>query len=239
MSNPKKYYWLKLFDNFFADPKIKKLRKLAGGDTYIVILLKMMLQTVKNDGIYVYQGIENTLAKELELVIDENENHITAVLIYLEKIKLIEEVEYNHFLLTQVPLMLGSEGDSAERKRAQRAREKEKSGTLSRDGHVLVTQSHTEIEKEIEKELDERRDRENFGIKSFLDMKSFLVNNRKGLTGKQHEFLFENQKICISDKEIPYNMVSGQNLTFVDSDNFYKSMFRNIEYAISVIEQGA
>lgn len=155
MSNPKKYYWLKLFDNFFADPKIKKLRRLAGGDTYIVILLKIMLQTVKTNGVYEYQGIESTLAKELELVIDENEDHILAVLIYLEKTKLIQEVESGCFLLTQVPLMLGIEGDSAGRKRAQRTREKEKSVTMSHDSHTLVTQSHTEIE--LEKELEERR----------------------------------------------------------------------------------
>ena len=39
----KKYYWLKLNEGFFRDKKIKKLRKIAGGDTYTVIYLKMQL----------------------------------------------------------------------------------------------------------------------------------------------------------------------------------------------------
>ena len=34
MSNPKKYYWLKLKKDFFNQKEIKKLRKIAGGDTY-------------------------------------------------------------------------------------------------------------------------------------------------------------------------------------------------------------
>ena len=33
----KRYYWLKLQDDFFKSKRIKKLRKIAGGDTYTII----------------------------------------------------------------------------------------------------------------------------------------------------------------------------------------------------------
>ena len=39
----KRYYWLKLPDGFFRQKAIKKLRKIAGGDTYTIIYLKMLL----------------------------------------------------------------------------------------------------------------------------------------------------------------------------------------------------
>ena len=42
MTNIKKYYWLKLKEDFFRDKKIKKLRKIAGGDTYTIIYLKYL-----------------------------------------------------------------------------------------------------------------------------------------------------------------------------------------------------
>ena len=42
MSN-KKYYWLKLKEAYFDNPKIKMLRKIAGGDTFTIIYLKMQL----------------------------------------------------------------------------------------------------------------------------------------------------------------------------------------------------
>ena len=48
MANDKKYYWLKLKDDFFRDKKMKKLRNIAGGDTYTIIYLKMQLLSLKN-----------------------------------------------------------------------------------------------------------------------------------------------------------------------------------------------
>ena len=46
---PKQYYWLKLKDDFFRQKEIKKLRKIAGGDTYTIIYLKMLLLAIKEE----------------------------------------------------------------------------------------------------------------------------------------------------------------------------------------------
>ena len=61
----KKYYWLKLQNDFFSHKEIKKLRKIAGGDTYTVIYLKMLLVSLKNDDCLFYDGVEETFAEEL------------------------------------------------------------------------------------------------------------------------------------------------------------------------------
>ena len=163
-TNPKKYYWLKLFDNFFRDPKIKKLKTLAGGDTYVVILLKFMLHTIKNNGVYEFEGIlEKTLEKELELVLDEKEEHISVVLIFLNQMGLMVEVEKNQFQLTQVPLMLGAESTSAERVRKHRA-----SKQKALQCNTTVTKCNIEIEKEIEKDIS-------FSLSSSFQNKSFIT----------------------------------------------------------------
>ena len=44
MAEAKRYYWLKFRDDFFDSKRIKKLRKMAGGDTYVIIYLKMQLK---------------------------------------------------------------------------------------------------------------------------------------------------------------------------------------------------
>ena len=36
----KKYYWMKFQREFFKSLRIKKLRRLAGGDTYTIIFLR-------------------------------------------------------------------------------------------------------------------------------------------------------------------------------------------------------
>ena len=144
----KKYYWLKLPKDFFVDPKIKKLRRIAGGDTYVIIYLKMMLLVINTDGILVFEGIEQTFAEELALKLDEDEDNIKVVLAYLTSQGEMIEIEDDQFLLQRVKCLIGIETDAAERKRKQR--KKEQGVTLSHDSHGVVTTSHTEKEKDIE-----------------------------------------------------------------------------------------
>lgn len=124
MSKAKKYYWLKLKDDFFADPKVKKLRRIAGGDTYTVIYLKMMLLSIKSGGVIEFHGIEKTLHEELSLILDEDEVNVNATLIYLEKMNMIESYLEQSYLLKNIPELIGSESDSKER--VQRFRDKQK-----------------------------------------------------------------------------------------------------------------
>ena len=126
----KKYYWLKLKDNFFNQKEVKKLRRIAGGDTYTIIYLKMQLLSIKKDGIIEFEGTEKDLAEQLSYEIDEDGDNIQTTLLFLRANNLIEEISENNFLLTKVPDCIGKEGASAERVRRHRERkallEKEK-----------------------------------------------------------------------------------------------------------------
>lgn len=149
----KKYYWLKLPSNFFVDPKIKKLRRIAGGDTYVIIFLKMMLLVINTNGILEFEGIEKTLEDELSLKLDEDENNVKVVLAFLSSNGELEEVSDEAFLLQRVPDLIGKEGDSAERMR--KLRERQNVGEIPLTSHCdgYVTRSDTEKEKDIEKEI--------------------------------------------------------------------------------------
>lgn len=122
----KRYYWLKLHEGFFDDPIIKKLRKIAGGDTYTCIYLKMMLMSVKTEGILIYEGIESSLEKELALKLDEEEENVKIVINYLFSFKLLAEESKQHrsYIMPAVLKMTGSEGSSAKRVREFRERQK-------------------------------------------------------------------------------------------------------------------
>ena len=82
---------MRLKADFFESPEISKLRKLAGGDTYTIIYLKMMLKTITNVGVFVYSGIEDTFEKEVALIIDEDENNVMMTIAYLRKHNLLED----------------------------------------------------------------------------------------------------------------------------------------------------
>ena len=56
----KKYYWLRLKNNFFQQKEIKKLRKIAGGDTYTIIYLKLQLLSINNNGVLIFERTESS-----------------------------------------------------------------------------------------------------------------------------------------------------------------------------------
>ena len=118
----KKYYWLKLKDNFFNQKEVKKLRRIAGGDTYTIIYLKLQLLSIKKEGIIEFEGTEKDLAEQLSYEIDEDIDNIQITLSFLIANNLIEEISENNFLLTKVPDCIGKEGASAERVRRHRER---------------------------------------------------------------------------------------------------------------------
>lgn len=154
----KKYYWLQLKEDFFRQKEIKLLRKIAGGDTYTIIYLKMMLMSLKDEGKILYEGVGSNLAEEIALEIDEDVKNVQITINYLmSKNLLVTSSEYEGFL-SDVPNLIGSESDSAKRVRKHRQIKKEEQKTLQSNNEV--TNGNTEIEIDIEQELEQEEEQQ-------------------------------------------------------------------------------
>lgn len=153
----KKYYWLKLKEDFFESKRIKKLRKLAGGDTFTIIYLKMQLKSINSDGVLTFSGLEKTFAEELALDIDEKPEDVGLLLNYLSTVGLIETSDGVNFLLPYAKDCIGSETASAERKRLERSRKRDIVTTLSGQSPKLSQTCHTEIEKDIDIDIEKEK----------------------------------------------------------------------------------
>lgn len=81
--------WLKLKVDFFQSLPFKKLRKIAGGDTYLIIYQKLMVSV---GGSYILQGIEDTIEQELALILDETEDTIVHCLIALQEVDIVHNI---------------------------------------------------------------------------------------------------------------------------------------------------
>ena len=110
----KKYYWLKMKDDFFRQKEIKKIRKIAGGDTYTIIYLKLMLLSLRNEGRLFFDGIEESIAEELALEIDEDSTNVQTVLGLLITMHIIEEISEG-VEIANIKQYIGSETAGAER----------------------------------------------------------------------------------------------------------------------------
>ena len=155
----KKFFWIKLKQDFFNDPYIKLLRRMAGGDTYTIIYLEMLVKSASTDGMLYFQGAGQDIAEELSLILDENVEDVRALLAYLEAKKLIThpEIKEDVFLVASADLT-GSETDSAIRVRKFRERQQVKA--LQSNTHVTNGNDKLEKEIEIDKELDIETERE-------------------------------------------------------------------------------
>ena len=158
MSKNKRYYWIKLSEKFFKSKELKMLRKSAGGDTYAIVYLKLMLASLEDNGELYYDGLAKDLAEELAILIDEEEEDVRVVLSFLQNKKLITFRGNGIYFLEQVPEMTGSETDST--RRSRKHREIKASSQKALQCNADATKRNTEKEKEIEKEkkIEKRED---------------------------------------------------------------------------------
>jgi predicted phage replisome organizer len=143
--------------DFFRDKRIRKLRKNAGGDTYTIIYLKMLLLSLPNEGVLYYDGIEDDFAEEIALELEEEDDDVRMTIAYLLSKGLMEKRSEYEYYLCQVPEMLGKEVDSAARVRKHREKLAEKRYNVT-DERYIVQNCNTEIDIEKEKEIESHTD---------------------------------------------------------------------------------
>ncbi len=192
----KRYYWLKLKENYFSNPKIKKLRKIAGGDTFTIIYLKMQLLSISSQGVIAFEGIENSFAEELSLKLDEQLEDVQMTLAYLQSQNLIEQ-NNNEFLLQEACKNIGSECNSAARVRL--FRETKKQNALH--SNASVTKSNEYIDKDI----DTRYKR--------LDIRDIDIDNKKEKVKEKGETSSHSPLEKKNKKEQYIDLVQGSSLS--------------------------
>ena len=152
----KRYYWLKLPDDFFRQKPIKKLRRIAGGDTYTVIYLKMLLVAIKQDCRLYFDGVEEDFCTELALDLDEDLDNVKVTVSFLLSQGLMVKDEEAEYLLTECDKMVGSETAGAQRVRDYRNRK-----ALHCNTDVTPVLRDCNVEKEIDTRVrEDTRDRE-------------------------------------------------------------------------------
>lgn len=152
----KRYYWLKLKDDFFRQKEIKQLRKVAGGDVFIIIYLKMLLRSLKDDGKLYYEGVDTDFVSELALDIDEDVENVKITVTFLMSKGILVQCSEDEYSLLTAKDMTGSEGWSTERMRRLR---RKASLSVTCDAPVTLSDAHvTACDEEKRDKRKEIRD---------------------------------------------------------------------------------
>lgn len=148
-----RYYWLKFKEDFFDSKRIKKLRNMAGGDTYCIIYLKMQLKALKTGGVLEFTGVESEFADELALDLGEKPDDVRVTLLFLLQYGLCECSDNVHYYLPWVEENTGSETASTQRWRDWKNNKQKllESNTIPTNCQQIA---NAEKEKEIDKEIE-------------------------------------------------------------------------------------
>ncbi|QCJ56116.1 phage replisome organizer N-terminal domain-containing protein [Enterococcus mundtii] len=151
----KRYYWLKLKEDFFEEDTIEWLEEQPNGKEYCLFYLKLCLKSLKTEGLLV-RNVGNLMIpydpESLARLTSSNADTVKVAMDLFNKIGLIKILDSGEIYLNQLSELVGSETEYARQKRVQRARE-DNVQKLSGKGRL-------ELEKELEKELERDKDKE-------------------------------------------------------------------------------
>ena len=159
MSDNRKYYYLKLKENYFDDDSIVLLESMQDGVLYSNILLKLYLKSLKHGGrLQLDEDIPYT-AQMIATITRQQIGTVERALQIFLKLGLVEVLDSGTFYMSNIELLIGQSSTEAERKRAARLQNKALSALQTSGGHLSDIRP-PEIEIELEKEIEIKRDRE-------------------------------------------------------------------------------
>lgn len=199
MSDNKKYYYLRLKDNFFDSDELKILESMKDGYLYSNILLKLYLRSLKNDGKLVVNDRIPYNAEMLASVTGHQVGTIKQALSMFKELGLIEILENGAIYMLDIQNFIGKGSTEADRQRLYDRRisdeRKQKKLTQSRNLEEILEKSTPEIELEkeikIEKEIHSSAStttkRKRFEKPTLSEIKAYCIE-RGNKVDAQHFF---------------------------------------------------
>ena len=151
MSDNRKYYYLKLKENYFGDDSIVLLESMQDGVLYSNILLKLYLKSLKNGGrLQLDENIPYT-AQMIATITRQQIGTVERALQIFLKLGLVELLDSGTYYMSNIELLIGRSSTEAERKRAARLQNRALCAPRTDGGHLSdIRPPEIELEKEIE-----------------------------------------------------------------------------------------
>jgi predicted phage replisome organizer len=135
LADNKKYYYLKLKDNFFDSDEMIVLESMPDGYIYSNILLKLYLRSLKYDGRLMFNDRIPFNSTMLAQITRCSVGDIERAIKIFESLNLIEILDNGAIYMLEIQNFIGESSTEADRKRAQRNKiDAEKSYLLLSEG---------------------------------------------------------------------------------------------------------
>ena len=148
MSDNKKYYYLKLKENFFDSEEMIILQNMPDGYLYSDILMKLYLRSLKNSGKLMFKDLIPYTPSALAQVVRHQIGTVEKALRIFQDLGLIEILDNGAIYMLDIQNFIGESSTEADRIRNYRSR-------IKKDVQMLQQTNNKSIpEIELEKEID-------------------------------------------------------------------------------------
>lgn len=184
MSN-KRYYWLKLNENFFDEDTIIFLEEQENGKDYIIFYLKLLLKSIRDEGKLV-RFIGNKIVpydvKSLAKLTNVSVDTVAVAMKLFEEFGLVKKLNTGELYLSQIKELIGSETEGARRVRRHRAIKQQEQALLQCNDDVIICNDHIEIDKELDEDIDKEIDTKETMFNEFWELYPRKINKKKSRT---------------------------------------------------------
>ena len=158
----KRKYWLKLFDSYFRDVRVKALLRQPGGKEAFIIYLKLFLESLITEGTIYSESITDDFFEELAILIDEDEENIQEAMNLLSKYKFIK-INDKELVFNDYEICVDSECDSAERVRKHR---------LSLQSNNDVTENNSDVtnSNDIKRREEKKKEEKIYNVDFIINL---------------------------------------------------------------------
>lgn len=164
MSDNKKYYYLRVKENFYDSDEMIILESMPDGFLYSNILIKLYLRSLKNNGKLMFNDRIPFNSEMLSKITRHPVAVVEKAISIFKEMNLIDVLDNGAIFMLDIESFIGKTNTEADRKREYRRRiKKEKqllitgqmSGQMS-DEHPPEIELEKELETDIEKELHQK-----------------------------------------------------------------------------------
>ena len=202
MSDNKKYYYLRLKDNFFDSDELKILESMKDGYLYSNILLKLYLRSLKNDGKLVVNERIPYSADMLASVTGHQVGTIKQALSVFKDLGLIDVLDNGAIYMLDIQNFIGKGSSEADRKREYRQRIETDRTNVQTNLRQISDKNPPEIEKELEKDIEIEKEihssakstttkRKRFEKPSISEIKQYCMERNNNVNAEQFYDYYE------------------------------------------------
>lgn len=158
MSDNRKYYYMRIKEDFYDSEEIKLLQAMNEGYLFSDILMKMYLKSLKNEGRLMFKEHIPYDDKMIATITGHSNSVVEKALVIFQQLGLIEVLDSGAIYMLDIQAYIGKSSTEADRKKEYRNRIKREKDMLLKSNGQMSEQVSGQTPLEIEKEKDLKKE---------------------------------------------------------------------------------